>query len=129
MGDGRTSPDGTDARAGAVDATARLTPAEITAVEAVRDASAAGEKGEVDGFAMAHERWGALREGVTGDLYSVISAYKELDEREEAATSRPNADSGADSGADAANADGEPVEQLEPVDPPPAHDRTAPGLT
>ena len=35
---------------------------------------------DVDGFAMPDsERWGALREGATGDLHSVIDAYKRLE--------------------------------------------------
>jgi hypothetical protein len=82
MSDARTDPDHAP-RAAAVDPTGRLTAAEVAAIEAVRDAPARARQAEVDGFAMDHERWGTLREGVTGDLYSVISAYKELEEHEE----------------------------------------------
>ena len=68
-----------------------VTPGEAAAIRAFTERS----PGDVAGFEMReHERWGALREGATGDLYSVIDAYKRLegdDDREPGGRAGPQA--------------------------------------
>jgi hypothetical protein len=60
----------------ATDAFEGLAPDERDALRALAEAPPA----DVDGFAMRDsERWGALREGATGDLHSVIDAYRRLE--------------------------------------------------